>query len=668
MSAQNFLPFGPEGISFKFSDYGNIVLIQGENQDAKPIESSSEEEFKTSSNGSGKSSIFEILVYGLYGKTIKRPEKLNVNDVVHNKIGKDCKVVVEFDKYRIVRIRSTNSSKLRMWESEEGTWDDSTEITLGDSRLTQKRIIDAIGLSYDAFLNICIFTDDQRNSFLECTPSIKTEIVEDLMSLGNYRQKYEQTDKDIKQIKQEISTKSNEYTILLRNQDESKSRIELTKSKIKKWHEEKKVELQLIENKISQKKNSLKETDDGLAILEYQKAQSRIEEINEKLPKLEKAQSDFIEKYNGITKVNDQQKEKLQTLLNEQRELSFSIKTLQNEKDTKNKEIKSLKSKSVDVKCDTCKGVVKQENIEAYCSNLEIEIGKTDIEINAILPNQSTLNASIKELQEKQDKNKQIIEQANLKLREYEKQLKILREDFAKNSKVEKPVINDDKELLLKQEIDQLEQQSLDKKKEIEGPSPFQEFLDDNVNNLEKATTSVLSKEKEIKELEESLPYYHYWLSAFGPKGIRKWVIDGIIPDLNSRINYWLQFLIDNTVTLTFDNELKETIQRNPPDGDPYVYYAMSTGQKRRLNLAVSQAFAHIAELSSGSSPSFVFFDEISTNIDFNGIVSIFNMICELSQNKQVFVTTHSPELTNMLESYSQINLVHKDGFTTIRK
>ena len=124
--------------------------------------------------------------------------------------------------------------------------------------------------------------------------------------------------------------------------------------------------------------------------------------------------------------------------------------------------------------------------------------------------------------------------------------------------------------------------------------------------------------------------------------------------------------MIDNKITLKFDNELTETIERNPVDGDPYVYHAMSTGQRRRINLSVSQAFAHIMSLSSGSIPSLVFLDEISTNVDPLGVQGIYNMICELAEDKQVFITTHDPDLLRMLQGCDVIQLVHENGFTKL--
>jgi ABC-type multidrug transport system ATPase subunit len=98
----------------------------------------------------------------------------------------------------------------------------------------------------------------------------------------------------------------------------------------------------------------------------------------------------------------------------------------------------------------------------------------------------------------------------------------------------------------------------------------------------------------------------------------------------------------------------------------PYVYHAMSTGQRRRLNLAVSQSFAHVMSMSSGSIPSIVFLDEVSTNVDPLGVQGIYNMICELAEDKQVFVTTHDPDLLRMLQGTDVIKMVHEKGFTKL--
>jgi len=667
-AAWNFLPFGPEGIELHFDNYKNIILIRGENRDAKLIDASlPSDDFKGSSNGSGKSSTPEIIVYGLYGKTIKRPDKLNANDVIHNKANKDCKVEVIFDDYRIVRTRMENGRKdknsLRLWQSKEGIWDKNTEITQGTMPLTQKKIEQIIGLSYEAFVNICIFTDDQRACFLECDNKQKKEIVENMLSLGDYRDWFETAKNLRKEIKGKIDMKAKEYQLLLSNQDDAKRRLSLTEEKETKWFTQKKIDLEDLLKNIESVKKSLSSTDNGAAIVAYEEAQEKIKEINEKIPALEESKTDLELKLNKAKEKDSELKAEASKLQESYTEISRSAKSKVEERKKKESEISDLSSNVPGNRCNKCRGIIEEENISDYIAGLNREINDINLDIQALVLSSKNVAVEVEELKKRQTKVKEIIEAIVKKISSIDSELRTLRNDFAAASKVREPKA-DSAELLLQQKIEQLNSQVEAKEKEINGQSPYFDILENDKLELSKIKLAVENKEVEAKELESELPYYDYWISGFGDHGIRKWVVDGIIPELNNRINYWLQFLIDNKITLKFNNELSETIERNPVDGDPYVYHAMSTGQRRRLNLAVSQSFAHIMSLSSGAIPSVAFLDEVTTNIDVLGTVGIYKMICELAEEKQVFVTTHDQELLRMLEGCEVIDLVHENGYT----
>jgi len=665
-AAWNFLPFGPEGVEINFKDYGNIVLVEGINKDSKIIEQDSELDMRSNSNGTGKSSIQEIIVYAIYGKTIKRPEKINVDDVIHNKIGQDCKCVVEFDKYRIVRTRSENGKKnknsLRLWESEEGKWDESTEITLGSMSSTQKKIDEIVGLSYESFINICIFTDDQRSCFLECDKNTKREIVENLLSLGSYREWFESSKEAKKEIKSQIDSESKEFSILLRNQEDSEKRLKLTTSKEEQWNKQRLLEIEEFKNKLREKKEELKKKSDiGAALALYQEAQEKIQKVNEEIPKIGTQKKELQEKIVLIEQKEKEQKEYAQNFLEKFNDLSREIKYKLEEKKKIQKEIDDLKKEEPGKKCIKCKGIVSIKNIDEYILELDKEILQIEEVVKKEIPTLKSMEEETKQIKNKQEKLRTMKSQVEEKIGSLDYKSEGLRKEFLELGKIKEPRANEN-EIAIKQKIEELVQQI--KKNEEEGESPFKEILQNDKQELEKINELVEEKKKKIKSLEEKIPYYDYWISGFGEQGIRKWIIEGIIPDLNKRINYWLQFLIDNAITLNFDNELQERIERNPPDGDPYIYYAMSTGQRRRLNLAVGHSFAYITELSSDSVPSLIFLDEVTTNVDPSGVVGIYKMIRELAESKQVFVTTHDQDLIKMLETESKLRLIHENGFT----
>jgi len=79
-------------------------------------------------------------------------------------------------------------------------------------------------------------------------------------------------------------------------------------------------------------------------------------------------------------------------------------------------------------------------------------------------------------------------------------------------------------------------------------------------------------------------------------------------------------------------------------------------------------AFAHVMSLNSGKTPNIVFLDEVSSNVDPQGVIGIYNMICEIAKDKQVFVTTHDHDLIDFLNGCDSLDLVMKNGITKLEK
>jgi ABC-type multidrug transport system ATPase subunit len=84
------------------------------------------------------------------------------------------------------------------------------------------------------------------------------------------------------------------------------------------------------------------------------------------------------------------------------------------------------------------------------------------------------------------------------------------------------------------------------------------------------------------------------------------------------------------------------------------------------MNLSISQAFSYAMMMSWGTIPSFIFLDEVGSNMDEIAKQGIYNMICELSKERQVFVTTHDPYLLDLLQGCSKLTVQKKNGFTIL--
>ena len=252
IKASNFLCFGEKGIELDFNDLKNIVLIKGINHDVVG------EGGKFSSNGSGKSSIPECIVYALYGKTIKSPKKISHKDVINNKSGKKLSVELCFDDYKIVRTRKPDS--LRVWKSDASVFDESTEITLGGMPTTQELIENIIGLSYESFLNVCVFTDDNGSSFLELEPNDKRKIIENLLNLEKYRNYLETVKILLKESKDFLKTTAIELSLVESNKLTAENNVASIKKNIQIYKDNLKLEIEKIKNQIDFLKNQIQDS------------------------------------------------------------------------------------------------------------------------------------------------------------------------------------------------------------------------------------------------------------------------------------------------------------------------------------------------------------------------------------------------------------------------
>ena len=657
-AAYNFLPFGPEGVEISFEELDNIILVRGQNMD---IDESS---LKESSNGSGKSSMPEIIVYGLFGKTIKSPKKFSKNDVVNNLTKKNCKVEIVFDEYKVSRGRSPDF--LRLWKSEDHKWTDENEITQGKSADTQTKIEEIIGLSYESFIKTSIFTDDISSYFLEADTPKKREIVENLLNLDVYRQRFDTSKNLLKDSKSFLKQYTSEYEILDNNKTSIDQKIDQANQNEVSWKNGKKKEISTLVVSIKDKKSKLENLNEEKDLAEYEKAKERIDEINVDIEK----NNSFIRKLSEdklkLKESVDLSKKELESKKDSIHKFDFEIKSKKSSIEKNKKEIEKLHKHEPGQICNVCNGQIDPENYSKVLEKYNKDNDVLEKEIKELSENISSSN--LKDLEEDfREKEKKVLE-ISKKEQEVNSILSSLRNDFIKLSLIKEPESNSVKKVL-QAEIDLLTKKAKDLKEEYENTSPYSEIISNLIEDKKQAEEAVKIKKEKIKEAEKEIPYYSFWVDAFGDKGIRKWVVDGIIPALNSKLMYWMQVLDNNRLKIEFNNELEESIFKIINDEQiDFFYHTMSAGQKRRLNLAVSLSFAHVMLLTTGTCPSIMFLDEVTTNIDPIGVNNIYHMICELAEDRQIFITTHDNDLLSMLSGSDILNLRMENGISRLEK
>jgi len=660
--AENILCFGPEGVNFHFTDYGQVVQVKGINLDTPGTKED------PASNGTGKSSVQEILSIGLFGKTVKSPTKLKGGQII-NTMAEKAHVEVQWDDYRVVRSFKQMSSgsittKIRVWESKDHIWDENSEVTKGGRPgETQDWIQEKLGLNHHTFCNIVIFDDSSFYSFLESDAATKRQFVENLLGLDQYRKYHENAKSLLKSRKSSVESLGSEYDLLCGSVESCERRIQTLEQQQHSWKNSKKTAFMDMVGRIKTKQTSLETTDTGEQLANWQKGQDRIVALTAKIDDKESKLKNVKDALKVARETMESAREHKNAITSVIQQHTLAIKAAEIELSKQLKQIEKLDKLEDGAQCPVCLGTIKKDS---YGKVLKHSHTTADEQRVAIRNENNSIDKHSEELSKKTQavaSSQKGISDAEGSVAIIEGEIREYRKEISKLSAISKPE-GSSREQVLEAEIAELRKQAKNLKEEYEGSSPYAEILVQAQSELTETKNQSEIKANEICVAEERLPYYHFWVEAFGDRGIRRYVVDGIIPALNARVAYWLNYLIDSKIELTFNNELDEKITRS---GNPAFYYSMSNGERRRINLAVSQAFSYVMMLNSGCCPSLVFLDEITGGgIDKAGIVGIYNMIFELAKERQVFVTTHNENLLSMLQGCETLTLKKENDVTVL--
>jgi len=207
---ENFLSI--KKVDLDFDKFDGLVNIVGKNRDTSP----------TSSNGAGKSSVIEAIVFALFGKTIRKTsEKSVVNFYTKGK----CKVTLKVnDNVEICRTKKPPSLIVTV---------DGKPQTKEGIQQTQAFLESHLNISYNVFLASIVFGQQNDMNFLTATAEEKRSIIQNFLNivdLFKYRSK-------IRSIK---ATHNNEKKIAVTLESESLQKLKKLKGKIAKLKKAKK--------------------------------------------------------------------------------------------------------------------------------------------------------------------------------------------------------------------------------------------------------------------------------------------------------------------------------------------------------------------------------------------------------------------------------------------
>jgi DNA repair exonuclease SbcCD ATPase subunit len=217
---------------------------------------------------------------------------------------------------------------------------------------------------------------------------------------------------------------------------------------------------------------------------------------------------------------------------------------------------------------------------------------------------------------------------------------------------------------MIESRVESLDQDYSNKESE---ENPYRDELDRKKKLVESLTAQAKEKETEIVNYNKLMPFYDFWINAFGDSGIKSFVFDLICSNLTNKANGYLNILSGGAFAISFDTqkltksgELREKFDCVVSKDDQKVDYAScSGGEKRRISLAVDMALSEIMGDYHGSKFNVVCFDEQSNFLDKHGREYYMNLLKSMSKEKQVFVVDHDSEFKSR---FDRVITIEKSG------
>lgn len=388
-----------------------------------------------------------------------------------------------------------------------------------------------------------------------------------------------------------------------------------------------KKDIKLLEQKVSLYENEIR-----ILIGKEQSLNDVIKKANESnndhLVNLEKRINEYLESNDELEKQFVEVDEKL---------IEETQKTI-----TELKEKRSSKNSELQLIMHEIKNAEKDENFykQGTCPTCSHPFENKDEKLNE-------LTNKIKELIENGNSITNDIESINSQIDKCSEIVKIETDKKMSNLKVQNTISSQtEKATLLVVEYEKLSSKS-----------------DQDTDNLKKQIEEIGKQKADLYDkmdaVLESIKTHKIALEMLSDKGVKANIIKDYIDFINYRVNDYLSGM-EFFLNINLDEGFNESFSGLK---EGMVYADLSTGQKRRVNLAIWLALVEVSSLKNSVVSNALFLDEILENIDSEGIQLFMKLLKEKMPEKNIFVVTQRFEqFRDLFES--EIYFKQVDGFT----
>ena len=621
-----------------------IVIVRGIN----------EYEDKATSNGSGKSSIFEAIVFALFEET-SGGEK-----VVSNRItGQGYSIKLDFDvdnnHYTILRQCSGSKSNVTLYKND-------VDISARNKTDTNKLIESILGISKSLFLDSVFLSQSISTNLASLSPTARKERLEVLTNtdqlINDFKEKLKQRQLDYENKRVELQLEQNK---LNGNKEALLNQINNLQLK-----------LQEIEYKIQQRdqlgnidtiNNEIDTANKNIEIQKYdlQQKDIEIENCEQEIKEFRNTGNDDITLKDKLVADINSKLSEIQKQNNEINMLEYEINQSNTIINRENFEIDKVKNSDT---CPTCGR--KYENVnEDHINNI---INEHQNNISNELDKQKQLQDKmeitkglIKNLTQEQTAIQNELNNVNIKINQFNDILN-QKEDKRRRLTSERQIITNNI-LQINNQI-----QSLQGKKE--------QILSFDVGNKDEVIKMQQDVQNQINEIDDKVKTYEDKLTENNnyiesikhslqlvTKDFRTYLLQNSIQYLNQQLFKYSNQLFSNSkdIIQISDNDTKLDIKLGQAP-----YESLSGGEKTRVNIALLLAQKSLASIVGNITCNMIILDEILGYCDAEAETNVVNLITsELNTLESIFMISHK-EIPIGYDTELTV-IKNKDGLTSIK-
>ena len=694
LSMNNF--YSHSNSEIDFSDFNSCLIIGNTEGDY------------SKSNGSGKSVIFESILWCLFNKS-----RSSMMDDIILWGENSCSVELIFshfdDIYKVVRVRnraSSTSSVEIFKESDDGGWANVSGSVAG---ATNKIIESIICLDHKTFVNSVYFRQNDISEFTDSEPGRRKEILKNIIDVS----RWDEYEKDARTLLRALKKECVALESLVTNYESEKGSnnsmkesLSLKKDGIKAAEIERKTTQSLILN-LKEEYSKIKESLDTDS---YDKIVDEISLLKksgtEKKRKLEEADS-LIAKYSAVCESVG-----LRTS-----NLTDKISGLKYTDDISSL-IKSLRDRLISGKSDLESSIRMREHVgyadisgdSCYICDQKIDKGLHDklindaaekvslydVKIDGAALDIEKINSSL-DLRNNDKKNNDLIDSVGRQIKPLNLEMSIAKENLISLSEDKRALV--ESMIQIKSDIeyknkilDSLKNDTFqglagrivslkDSRSElnelISSLSKDTGALSERIKMSDDAISSMDSGAKKLGAIRSEVVILENIVKMLGKSGIQTILLDTIIEDLEGTSNKILNYICNEPSSISLETQrtgadgtsIVETLDiKINIDGVSHGFKSLSGGEKFRIALALRIALSEISSRHGNSALEFLLLDEINSPLDRHGTNTLFvGVIKALEEKYKILVITHDESLKEKFGSVIDVTKINGESSIEFR-